>query len=186
MAERISIEGYAIVSQDGMIADRKRAMPPGLRIEADVRFFNHGLDTAAIVVHGRNSHEQQAASEQRRRLIVTGSVAKLKPHPRFPKAWSWNPEGMAFPDACRAAGVSEGPAAVTGGARVFALFLDIGFDAFHLSRVNRVTLPGGRPVFPEVPAKTPEQVLAEHGLVPGPVRMLDAKADATLVTWHPR
>ena len=186
MAQRISIEGYAIVSADGMIADRNREMPPGLKIDADVRFFNHGLDTAAIVVHGRNSHEQQAASDQRRRLIVTGSVTRLEPHPRLPNAWSWNPEGMAFADACKAVGVREGTAAVTGGARVFGLFLDIGFDAFHLSRANRVALPGGRSVFPEVPAKTPEQILAEHGLVSGPVQMLDAEADATLATWRPR
>jgi hypothetical protein len=75
--------------------------------------------------------------------------------------------------------------AVTGGAEVFRLFLDIGFDAFHLSRVGTVRLPGGRPVFPEVPPLTPEQVLATHGLRPGAARTLDADADATLVTWTP-
>ena len=91
MAERISIEGYAIISADGMIADRNREMPPGLKIEADVRFFNHGLDTAAIIVHGRNSHEQQAESDSRRRLIVTDSVTTLEPHPRFPNAWQLEP-----------------------------------------------------------------------------------------------
>jgi len=40
-------------------------------------------------------------------------------------------------------------------------------------------------VFPEVPALTPEQVLARHGLRPGPLQVLDAKAQATLVTWEP-
>jgi hypothetical protein len=30
---------------------------------------------------------------------------------------------------------------------VFDLFLDIGFDAFHLSRAHGVTLPGGRAIF---------------------------------------
>jgi hypothetical protein len=79
MAEQISIEGYAIISADGMIADRNREMPPGLKIDADVRFFNRGLDTAAIIVHGRNSHEQQVGSDRRCRLIVTGSVTKLEP-----------------------------------------------------------------------------------------------------------
>jgi hypothetical protein len=72
---------------------------------------------------------------------------------------------------------------LTGGTGVFGLFLDIGFDAFHLSRAGKVLLPGGRPVFPQVPARTPEQVLTEHGLRPGPVRVLDAEAQATLVTW---
>ena len=40
-------EGYAIVSPDRMIADRNRHMPDGLKIPADVRFFNDGLDGAA-------------------------------------------------------------------------------------------------------------------------------------------
>ena len=88
MAERISIEGYAIVSADGMIADRNHVMPEGLKIEADARLFTDALDIAAIVVHGRNSHEQQAASDRRHRLIVTGSVTRLEPHPRFPNAWN--------------------------------------------------------------------------------------------------
>jgi hypothetical protein len=91
MAQRITIEGYAIVSLDGMIADRNRVMPEGLRIEADVRFFTNALDAAAILVHGRHSHEQQAGSDQRRRLIVTDKITKLDPHPRFPNAWNWNP-----------------------------------------------------------------------------------------------
>jgi hypothetical protein len=69
MPPRIRIEGYAIVSADAMIADRNRLMPDGLKIEADVRFFNEGLDSAAVVVHGRHSHEQQAVSDRRWRLI---------------------------------------------------------------------------------------------------------------------
>ena len=58
MRRRVRIEGYAIVSADGMIADRDRQMPQDLKIDADVRFFNQGLDSAAVVVHGRHSHEQ--------------------------------------------------------------------------------------------------------------------------------
>jgi hypothetical protein len=90
---------------------------------------------------------------------------------------------MAFEKACRGIGVTEGKIAVSGGTGVFALFLKIGFDAFHLSRAAKPTLPGGRPVFPEVPGKTPEQVLSEHGLKPRPVQVLDREADVTLVTW---
>ena len=69
---------------------------------------------------------------------------------------------------------------------MFALFLKIGFDAFHLSRVGNVRLPGGRPIFPDVPALTPEQILIKHGLVPGSIQVLDAEAEATLVSWEPR
>src|SRR5262249_7303309 len=177
MSRQVRVEGYAIVSTDGMIGDRNRKMPEGLKIDADVRFFNQGLDRAALVVHGRNSHEQQASSDRRRRLIVTHRVAALAAHPSIPLAQLWNPAGASFPEACRVVGVREGLAAFTGGAEVFRLFLEIGFDAFHLSRAGKVRLPDGRPVFPEVPALTPEQILARHGLRPGPVQVLDAKAE---------
>jgi dihydrofolate reductase len=185
MSQHVRIEGYAIVSADGMLADRNRKMPDGLKIDADVRFFNQGLDRATLVVHGRNSHEQQAGSDRRLRLIVTHRVAAVAKHPSIPLALLWNPAGASFTEACCAIGVTEGMTAVTGGAEVFHLFLEIGFDAFHLSRAGKVRIPDGRPVFPEVPALTPEQVLARHGLRPGPVEVLDAKAEATLVTWEP-
>jgi hypothetical protein len=41
-------------------------------------------------------------------------------------------------------------------------------------------------VFPQVPAQTPEDVLTNHGLQPGERRVLDARVDATLVTWTRR
>jgi dihydrofolate reductase len=82
-------------------------------------------------------------------------------------------------------GAPDGMLAVIGGPEVNQLFLDRGYDAFHLSRVAGVTLPGGRPVFPAVGrTQTPEDVLAAHGLRPGPERVLDQAARATLVTWH--
>jgi dihydrofolate reductase len=186
MSQQVRFEGYAIVSADGMLADRNGKMPDQLKIDADVQFFNRGLDRASVVVHGRNSHEQQASSDRRRRLIVTHRIAVLAQHPSIPNAHLWNPAGASFAEACKAIGVTDGMAAVTGGAEVFGLFLDIGFDAFHLSRAGKVRLPGGRPVFPEVPVLTPEQVLAKHGLRPGPIQVLDPEAEATLVTWEPR
>jgi hypothetical protein len=185
MSQHVRIEGYAIVSADGMLADRNRKMPDQLKIDADARLFNQGLDRAAVVVHGRNSHEQQASSDRRRRLIVTHGIVALAEHPSIPNARLWNPAGASFATACRAIEVTEGMAAVTGGAEVFDLFLKIGFDAFHLSRAGNVRLPGGRPVFPEVPALTPEQVLVKHGLAAGPMQVLDAVAEATRVTWEP-
>jgi len=84
----------------------------------------------------------------------------------------------------RKVGVSEGKIAISGGTGVFGLFLKIGFDTFHLSRAGKLLLPGGRPVFPDVPAKTPEQVLMEHGLTAGPMQVLDAAEDVTLVSWR--
>ena len=47
--------------------------------------------------------------------------------------------------------------AVIGGPDVYGLFLDIGYDVFHLSRVPDIRLPGGRPVFPEIgPNRSPK------------------------------
>ena len=43
MAYHVRVEGYAVVSADGMLADRNGQMPDGLKIDADVRFFNEGL-----------------------------------------------------------------------------------------------------------------------------------------------
>ena len=183
MAAPFYIVGYAIVSSDGMLADSAGQIPDGLKIDADQRFFNAGLDAADLVVHGRNSGEDHANSPRRRRLILTRKISAIAPDPNNPLARRWNPASASFPAACRALGVEAGTIAIIGGTDVFGLFLDIGYDTFHLSRANKARLPGGRPVFPQVPAQTPEDVLAGHGLHPGERRVLDAQADATLVTW---
>src|SRR5262245_21860458 len=137
MSEKLRIEGYAIVSADGMLADRDRHVPDGLKIEADQRFFEQALDHVDLVVHGRHSHEQQARSDERPRLVLTHTVAAVAPHPSLPKAISWNPARVSFAEACKAIGVDRGVVAVIGGTDVFGLFLDIGFDAFHLSHAGK-------------------------------------------------
>jgi len=166
-----------------MLADRARHMPDALKVEADQRFFAESLDNVDLVIHGRHSHEGQPNSPRRRRLILTRRISGIEADPGNPLARLWNPAGASFPDACAALGVESGTIAIIGGTDVFGLFLDIGYDAFHLSRANKVRLPGGRPVFPQVPAQTPEDVLASHRLHPGERRVLDAQADASLVTW---
>jgi len=83
-------------------------------------------------------------------------------------------------------GSPAGTLAVIGGADVYALFWDTGYDAFHLTRVAQARLPGGRPVFRGLSTiHSPEDVLASHGLRPGRTRMLDPAAGVTLVTWQP-
>jgi dihydrofolate reductase len=176
------IEGYAIVSEDGMLANAQGVMPDALKFDADQRFFAGGLDGHDAVVHGRHSHEQQPHSHLRRRLILTRDVPALAAYPGDDKALFWNPAGASLDDAWRALGVADGTLAVIGGTEVFGMFLDR-YDAFHLSRAAHVRLPGGRPVFPDVPARRPEDVLARHGLKPGPQQVLDAQNGVTVVTW---
>ncbi len=183
MVGALRIEGFAIVSADGMLADSVGHMPDALKIEADQRFFETSLDRVAAAVHGRHSYEGQPNSPRRRRLILTRRVSAIEPDPENPMARLWNPAGASFAGACAALGIESGTVAIIGGTEVFGLFLDVGYDVFHLSRADRVRLPGGRPVFPQVPVETPEQVLRSHGLQPGERRVLDAQADASLVTW---
>lgn len=178
------IEGYVIVSSDGMIADANGEMPASIRNEADQRFLQAGLDRVAVVVHGRHSHEGGPRAAQRKRLILTRRIAALAPDPSHPNALLWNPAGATLEEAIKALGAADGAIAVIGGTEVFSKFLPL-YDAFHLSRAARARIPGGRPVFAEVgPNATPEDVLARHGLKPGTRRDLDAGAAVTVVTWQ--
>jgi dihydrofolate reductase len=178
------IEGYVIVSADGMIADGKGEMPPSIRNDADQRFFQDALDHAAVVVHGRHSHEGGPRAARRRRLILTRRVAALAPDSAYPNAWLWNPVGANLDAALDRLGIGDGTVAVIGGTEVFSLFLPL-YDAFHLSQAANAKIPGGLPVFSEVgPNATPEDVLARHGLKPGPRRDLDPAAGVSVVTWE--
>jgi dihydrofolate reductase len=179
------IDGYAIISADGMLADAAGVMPPSLKIEADQRFFHGSLDKSDAVVHGRHSHEGGRNAPKRPRLIVTRRVPDLARHPDNPKAVLWNPAGASFAEAWKMLGVDGGRLAVIGGTEIFGIFLDIGYDAFHLTRADQARLPGGRPVFPQVPAFTPEAVLRSRGYRAGPVQLLDAEKAVRLVTWTP-
>jgi dihydrofolate reductase len=181
------IEGYAIISEDGMLATAARIMPDSLKFEADQRFFEHGLDGVDVVVHGRHSQEQQPRSHLRYRVILTRRVSGIAACPSNPRAVLWNPAGTSFPEALSALGAPGPSIGVIGGPEVFELFLDQ-YDVFYLTRAPGVSLPGGRPVFPEVPARTPEDVLASHGLTPGQQVLLDPQQGLTMVGWlrdHP-
>lgn len=176
------IEGYAIVSADGMLADHTGVMPRGLYIPADQAFFIDALDRCDVVAHGRHSQESHPHSARRKRIILTRRVAALLPDPANPNAVLWNPAGASLEQAWDFFATARGTLAVLGGAECFTLFLPR-FDAFYLSRAPQMTLPGGRPVFPGVPAKTPEQILADAGLRPGPCRVLDSARDVTMTCW---
>jgi dihydrofolate reductase len=178
------IEGYVIVSADGMIADAMGEMPDSIRNAADQHYFQDGLDHAAAIVQGRHSHEGGPRAAQRKRLVVTRQVAAIAPDPADPNALLWNPLGANLDAALARLGVRDGTIAVIGGRDVFSLFLPL-YDAFHLSHATKAKIPGGLAVFTEVgPNATPEDVLARHGLRPGPRRDLDAEAGVSVVTWQ--
>lgn len=179
----LQVEGFAIVSDDGMLADANGVMPAALLVDADQAFLSDSLDRAAVLVHGRNSHEGQARSPQRRRLIATRNIAATAPVPDDPNALLWNPAALSLEQAAAELGVRDGTAAILGGTAVYGLFLPR-YDIFHLSRRPGLRLPDGRAVFPGVPERTPEEILSANGLQPGPRRMLDEATGASVVTWR--
>jgi dihydrofolate reductase len=179
----LRIEGYVIVSADGMLANADHAMPDELKFEGDKKFFSAALDRADLIVHGRHSHEGQPNSPKRKRLILTRTIAALAPDPDHPKATLWNPQGASFEAACKAAGVGSGTVAIIGGPDVFGAFMDR-YDTFWLSLAPHVRLPGGEACFPGVPARSPQDILAAHGLKAGAAQILDPAADVSVTPWR--
>jgi hypothetical protein len=184
MSSPYRIEGYVITCGGGMIADASAVMPETLKIEADHRFLERELDRFDVLVHGRHSHEGQPNSPRRRRLVVTRKVRTIAPDPERPKSLLWNPAGAPFKEALGALALAAGAVAVLGGTHVYDMFLEIGYDAFHMSRAGKARLPGGTPVFSSVKSgRSPDEILAQFGLKPGPTEILDEANELSLVTW---
>ncbi len=179
----LRIEGYVIVSADGMLANADRVMPNELKFEGDKQFFNAALDRADLMVHGRHSGEDQPNSPKRKRLILTSKISSLAPDPSNPNATLWNPAGASFEAACARAGVVSGTIAIIGGPDVFGMFMDR-YDTFWLSQAPEVRIPDGTPCFPGVPTRSPQDVLAAHGLKAGDAQTLDAAAGVSVTPWR--
>jgi len=177
------IHGYAVVSDDDAIADESGATPRALRHEADWRYFQEALARAAVVVLGRLGHEANPNPARRTRLVLSSRIARLE---RSADGWVWNPAGAQLAAALAAAAPGGGLVAVVGGQAVFDLFLGQGYDAFHLTRIPGVRVPGGRKVFAACAAEgvSAESVLAGSGLVNDPVRPLDDAGRVLLGLWR--
>jgi dihydrofolate reductase len=177
------IDGYVIVSADGMLADASGVMPEALKFEGDKQFFTAALDHADLIVHGRRSQEGQPNSAQRKRVVVTRKIADIADDPTSPKTTLWNPSGTSFEAARDHAGVRSGTIAIIGGPSVFDMFMDR-YDTFWLSQAPNVRLGDGEPVFSGVPRQTPQQILSNHGLAPGESQLLDAIHGVTVTPWR--
>ena len=173
------IEGHAIVSADGIIADAGGLMPAPLRNDADWAIFQAALDRASVVVVGRLGHRRHP-NPGRRRLVFTGSVEGVEADPADPLAILFNPAGATLEDALRFGGIRPGVIAVTGGTRVFDHFLGL-YDRFALAEVEPYVLPGGTPCFT---AGHPRTALAASGLEPGGRRDIDPTSAVALTIWQ--
>src|ERR1700729_1614917 len=125
----LHIEGYVIVSADGMLANADHVMPEELKFEGDKRFFTAALDRAELIVHGRHSYEDQPNSPRRKRIVLTRTIGAIAPDPSNPQGTLWNPAGASFEAACDRAGVGAGTVAIIGGPDVFGMFMDR-YDTF--------------------------------------------------------
>jgi hypothetical protein len=138
------VAGYAIVSDDDKIAGADGLIPPSLRNEKDWDFYQRALANSDLIVFGRHSHELEPNVRGDLRLVISSQVAGLE---QRADGWWWNPERVKWAEVANRVLPLGGEVAAPGGQGVFDLFLDIGYDAFHLSRAHGVRLPGGRAIF---------------------------------------
>ena len=177
------LHGYAIVSSDDCIADASGSMPASLQNEADWAYFQAELDRSCAVLLGRAAHEATPNTTGRLRIVMSRSLSGLK---RIQADWWWNPDGLALVEMLAQVVPGGGQIGVPGGRGPFDYLLATGqFDAFHLSRANRVSLPGGVPLFSGCErGQSASEILTRAGLQAGSSRVLDMEADVTLTIWQ--
>ncbi|MCG7394737.1 hypothetical protein MHY87_17680 [Microvirga sp. ACRRW] len=179
---RVEIHGYAIVSDNDRIADAAGRTPDVLRNDADWAYFQAELNRSDVTVLGRLGHEANPNPRNRVRMILSSSSQGIEMRG---DGWWWNPERLSWEEAIRRVLPHGGRVAVPGGRQVFDLFLGIGYDAFHLTRAEGVTVPDGIALFSECDeGKSAETVLSAVGLKPGPRQVLAAAAPVSLVIWQ--
>ena len=115
----VSVEGFAIVSRDGMLAGADGLMPDSLKFERDQEFLDQALDAAALLIHGRKSHEAQENSCKRRRLLLTRSAGAVLDDARSSPTSGWNPGATPFPQVREALGIESGVVAILGGTAAY-------------------------------------------------------------------
>jgi dihydrofolate reductase len=165
------IEGHAIISDEGCIADAQGTMPEALKNPADWAYFQGALDQAAIVVTGRLGHEAHPNKPGRQRLVFSASTGG-EGFARAGDVAFVDPARFDVKEAFARLSPQGGIIAVTGGTGVFDWFVARRlYTAFHLVRAKGVRIPGGKPLFTG-PA-IPEGALLGMGLFPSARRMLD-------------
>jgi len=178
----VEIHGYAIVSDNDRIADATGRTPDALRNDADWAYFQAELNRSDVTVLGRLGHEANPNPRKRMRMVLSSTSNGIE---RRADGWWWNPQKLSWDDAIRRVLPHGGRVAVPGGRRVFDLFLGLGYDAFHLTRAEGVTVPDGVALFSQcVSGMSAEKVLSEAGLKPGERRVLDQAVPVSLVVWR--
>src|SRR5258707_15609185 len=97
--KRPRIEGYAIVSREGMIAKSDGSFPEELKIPADQQFYQDSLERASAVANGRHSAEGGPREKARKRIMVTRRVQRSAHAPQQTNAILWKPSTGWFGEA---------------------------------------------------------------------------------------
>jgi len=113
-SKRPRIEGYAIVSREGMIAKSDGSFPEELKIPADQQFYQESLERASAVANGRHSAEGGPREKARKRILLTRRVQRLIVHPDNPNVVQWNPGTASFEEAWHRLGIEDGILVVNG------------------------------------------------------------------------
>src|SRR5258708_37955119 len=121
-AKRPRIEGYAIVSNEGMIARSDGSFPEEIKIPADHEFYQSSLDRAAAVANGRHSAEGGPKEKLRRRIVLTRRINGVMPDPKNPQALLWNPGSAPFDEAWQRLRCGDGSRAGGGATAGFSPF----------------------------------------------------------------
>lgn len=173
------VEGHAIVSAEGAIADADGAMPQALGNEADRAWFQERLNASDLTVLGRLGHAANPNVRRRRRLVFSARGTGLEPIGDL--VHRLNPGDMPIGEALSELLPKGGRVAVVGGTGVFDAFLEYGYNEFHLTIAGRARIAGGRPVFSGVSsAAEAEAKLVAAGLCLRERRVLDAANDVVL------
>jgi hypothetical protein len=185
--KRPRIEGYAVISREGMIATADGLFPEEIKNPADQAFYTGAVARASAVANGAHSPEGGPDEKNRKRLRLTRQVTRLMADPKNANVTLWNPATAPFDEAWAHLRIDGGSLAVVGGTDVFGLFLGIGYDAFYLSRTEG-RVPHGRPVFPGVGegGLTAADIMGRFDLVLRGTRLLDAATNTTLEEWGPK
>jgi len=178
----IEIHGYALISDDNMIAAADGFTPPTLRNEKDWEYYQNALARSDLIVFGRRSHEAEPNLRHDRRVVISRAVAGFE---RRADAWWWNPETYAWARVAEELLPAGGEVAAPGGQSVFDLFLRIGYSAFHLSRKRGIMLPGGHSVFSAcATGRSAEDVLSDAGLHISERIPLDPEDGVEMNVWR--
>src|SRR5215212_4874637 len=79
--KRPRIEGYAVISREGMIATADGKFPEEIKIPADHEFYQRAVAAASAVANGRHSAEGGIGEKYRKRIILT---RRARPPPLAP------------------------------------------------------------------------------------------------------